>query len=87
MGNEVPTTFNRANGIYEGWAQVKIPTVSVVPGTNIVTNCSVTLTQSLNCTTTDNYRTVNVSQEAITNCNTALTHRSTEDIISKVVGK
>ena len=80
-------TFTSNNGIYEGCAEVIIPTVSVVPGTNFVTSCSVALTQSLTCTATDSDGRENVPLQAIVNCIAALTHRSTKKVTNKIVGK
>ena len=86
----VATTFLKTNGVFEGCAKATIPTSSIAPGTDIVTTCSVALTQSLTCTTEGkdpSDRRIPAPQEAIDNCNATLKGHTTESVTNKVIGK
>ena len=83
------TTFAKTDGVFEGCAEVTVPSSSFAPGTDIISTCSVALTQSLNCTTegVDEEKRVLVPQEAIDNCHTALKGHASESITNKIIGK
>ena len=86
-GNVLTTSFTKINGVYQGCAMRGIATSGTSAGTKIMTNCSVVLTQNLNCTTADGDGSVLVPQEAVENCNAALQGRASESTLNTVIGK
>ena len=83
-------TFLKTNGVFQGCAKATIPSSSFAPGTDLVTTCSVALTESLTCTTeglNEDADRVLVPQEAIDNCNAALKGHSNKSITTKIIGK
>ena len=62
---------NHVNGIYKGCALSNISTSSVTAGTSLTTYCNVSLAPTVTCTTIGHHS-VQVPQQAVSNCNAAL---------------
>ena len=85
-GHIVLTPFNLSQGVYEGCAVRSITPRTTVPGTTIVSTCSVVLTQTIKCTT-KGFLTYKVSMEAIKICNAALHGNHSVSRINLIVGE
>ena len=83
----VPIVYgNHTDGVYQGCASRSIPTSGVVAGSNLTTNCSVSLKQRIACTTTGTGG-EQVPQQVINNCNAALSANVSVSATTLVVGK
>ena len=64
------------NGVYEGCATTNIAMSDYAAGSNIIVNCSVSLTQSVTCTNTSGNGLLTVPQQVVERCNKALSDRA-----------